>query len=178
MRETFIHEGAALENPDHKHLRQATIGALWTNVANGSKGRRIIGQAQMDIGGIIGKWAAARAEMQMNEWFGEVPDFVITLDANYCAICGDAEFCALVEHELYHCAQAKDMFGQPRFSKATGLPIFEMRGHDVEEFNGIVRRYGADAAGVREMVDAAIKGPEIARVRIEHACGTCRLRVA
>ncbi|WP_420376855.1 putative metallopeptidase [Sinorhizobium medicae] len=53
-----------------------------------------------------------------------------------------------------------------------------MRGHDVEDFVGVVRRYGADAAGVRAIVDAANRPPEIARANIAHACGTCQLRVA
>ncbi|NRP70767.1 hypothetical protein ILFOPFJJ_01649 [Ensifer psoraleae] len=84
----------------------------------------------------------------------------------------------LVEHELYHAAQETDAFGAPKFSKSTGRPIFTIRGHDVEEFVGVVRRYGADAAGVRAMVDAANQKPEIARVQIAHPCGTCQLRVA
>ncbi|WFU89479.1 hypothetical protein QA644_10785 [Rhizobium sp. CC1099] len=32
--------------------------------------------------------------------------------------------------------------------------------------------------GVRAMVDAANQKPEIARVQIAHACGTCQVRVA
>jgi hypothetical protein len=126
----------------------------------------------------MGKWSRARAEQQIVAWFGSIPDFIITLDAEYCRHCGDAEFMALVEHELYHAAQDKDDFGQPKFSKSTGLPVFTVRGHDVEQFVGVVRRYGADASGVREMVDAANRPPEIARAYIEHACGTCNLRVA
>lgn len=69
------------------------------------------------------------------------------------------------------------MFGQPKFRRS-GLPAFAIKGHDVEQFVGVVRRYGADATGVREMVDAAKAAPEIANVSIAQACGTCRLRVA
>ncbi|MQV46648.1 putative metallopeptidase [Sinorhizobium medicae] len=114
----------------------------------------------------------------VKQWFGFVPDFIITLDAEYCRACGDAEFMALVEHELYHSAQETDAFGAPKFSPSTGLPVFTIRGHDVEEFVGVVRRYGADAAGVRAIVDAANRPPEIARAQIAHACGTCQLSVA
>ncbi|MQU78407.1 hypothetical protein FB009_109180 [Sinorhizobium medicae] len=115
--------------------------------------------------------------MQIKQWFGFVPDFIITLDAEYCRHCGDAEFMALVEHELYHAAQDTDAFGAPKFSRSTGRPVFTIRGHDVEEFVGVVRRYGADAAGVRALVDAANGPPEIAKAQISHACGTCRLRI-
>jgi hypothetical protein len=174
---TFIESGATLYNDDHRHLNFATLGALWTNVPNGRAGRRVIGQCEMGLPPLA-KWGRARMERQLLDWFGQVPDFVLTFDAYYAAECGDAEFMALVEHELYHAAQARDPFGAPRFNKQTGRPIFTMRGHDVEEFVGVVRRYGAEAAGVREMVDAANRGPEIARVSIAQACGTCRLRAA
>lgn len=174
---TFIESGADLYNDDHRHLNFASLGALWTNVPNGRAGRRIIGQAERGLPP-AGKWMRARIELQLMQWFGQVPDFLLTFDAAYCAECSDAEFMALVEHELYHCGQAVDIFGAPRFNKQTGLPIFTMRGHDVEEFVGVVRRYGADAAGVREMVDAAARPPEIAPVRIAQACGTCQLRAA
>ena len=176
-RSSFIDEDADLVNEDHVHLRSATIGALWTNVPNGRHGRRIIGQAEMGLPP-AGKWSRARIELQLQQWFGDVPDFVLTFDAEYCATCSDAEFCALVEHELYHCGQELDAFGAPKFRKSTGLPAFTMRGHDVEEFIGVVRRYGADAAGVRALVDAANRGPEISKASIGHVCGTCQLRVA
>ncbi|WP_426289054.1 putative metallopeptidase [Ensifer adhaerens] len=176
---TFIDPASPVHNPDHAHLAHADIGYLWTTVGNSKKGRRVIGQCETGSPqGTMGKWSRARAEMQVKQWFGHLPDFIITLDADYCRECGDAEFMALVEHELYHAAQDVDAFGAPKFSKSTGRPVFVIRGHDVEEFVGVVRRYGADAAGVRAMVDAANRKPEIARVQIAHACGTCQLRVA
>lgn len=173
---TFIESGAPLYNEDHKHLNFATIGALWTNVANGRAGRRVVGQCEMGLPP-INKWGRGRMERQMLDWFGEVPDFVLTFDAEYAAGCSDDEFCALVEHELYHAGQERDPFGAPKF-RPSGLPAFALRGHDVEEFVGVVRRYGAAAAGVQALVDAAKAGPEIAQVHIAQACGTCRLRVA
>lgn len=177
-RAAFIDEDAALVNEDHAHLRQADIGFLWTNVPNSRKGRAIIGTAERgQPQGAMGKWAKARAEAQVRGWFGEVPDFIVTIDALYAAECGDAEFAALVEHELYHCAQEHDAFGAPRFNRY-GQPIWTMRGHDVEEFVGVVRRYGADAAGVRDLVDAANRGPEISGVRVAHLCGICQRSAA
>jgi hypothetical protein len=172
---TFIEDGAPLQNEEHAHLRDARIGVLWTIVENGRNGRSIVGQAELgsSIGG-MGKWTKARAEQQIVEWFGDVPDFVITFYAPYADSCDDATFCALVEHELSHCAQEKDEYGVPRFKKSTGLPAFCMRGHDVEEFISVVRRYGADAAGVRAMIDAAAEGPTIASADIGFACGTCQ----
>lgn len=176
-RSTFIDDGAPLLNEDHAHLRSAVIGALWTNVTNGRHGRRIVGQCEMGLPP-AGKWQRSRVELQLTQWFDDVPDFLLTFDAEYASTCSDAEFCALVEHELYHAGQERDAFGAPKFRKMTGLPAFTLRGHDVEEFVGVVRRYGADAANVRAMVDAANRGPDISRASIAHACGTCQLRVA
>ncbi|WP_291162717.1 putative metallopeptidase [Ensifer sp. SSB1] len=163
-----------VHNPDHAHLAHADIGFLGTIVGNSKKGRRVIGQCETGSPqGAMGKWSRARAEMQVKQWFGHVPDFIITLDADYCRGCGDAEFMALVERELYHAAQDVDAFGAPKFSRSTGRPVFVIRTH--EAFAGVARRWSA--AGVRATV-AADQKPEIARVQSAHACGACQLRTA
>lgn len=175
-RATFIDDDATLRNEDHQHLAFATLGALWTNVPNGRHGRRVVGQAEMGLPP-AGKWLRGRIEMQLAAWFTVPPIFLLTFDAEYCAECSDAEFMALVEHELYHCGQERDPYGAPKFRK-DGSPAFAMRGHDVEEFVGVVRRYGASAAHVEAMVTAANEGPTISPVRVSQACGTCLLRAA
>lgn len=164
-----------LYNPEHDHLADATIGFLWAGVENKRKGRQIIGQCEMGLPP-LGKWARGRMELQLAQWFGTVPDFLITIDAGYADTCSDAEFCALVEHELLHAGQDKDIFGSLAFKK-DGTPKFALRAHDVEEFVSIVARYGSKAAHVEAMVDAAKKRPQIAQVDIAAACGTCFLRV-
>lgn len=175
---TFIADDGPLANEDHAHLAAATIGFLWTNVENRRKGRTVIGTAENgQPQGAMGKWGRARVVQQTVGWFGSVPDFIITIDAAWWVKASDAESCALIEHELYHCAQDKDEFGSPKFNQQTGRPVFGMRGHDVEQFIGVVRRYGAGASGVRAMVDAANAGPMIAAADIARCCGTC-LRAA
>ena len=173
---TFINEGAALENPEHAHLQNAHFGALWTNVANSKNGRSIVGQCELGDPMAMGKWAKAKARIQVEQWFGRIPDFILTFDAPYAAQCSDIEWCALVEHELLHAAQERDQFGAPKFSASTGRPIFGIRGHDVQEFVSIVRRYGADAARVRELVDAANQVPLIGSTGVMQACGVCQSR--
>lgn len=175
---TFIAEGATLANPDHEHLRDARIGFLWTGVMATRHMNAIVGQAEMPrFQG--NKWSKARQEQQMIEWFGDLPDFVITIDARYAAQCDDVTFCALVEHELYHCGQELDAFGAPKFSRSTGLPCYGIKGHDVEEFVGVIRRYGVGAGAGQTLafVEAAQRGPEIGRAKISGACGTCRALV-
>ena len=123
--------------------------------------------------------AVSRAEQQLREWFGREPRFLITLDATYCVQCTDAEFCALVEHELYHCGHLTDEFGQPAYTK-DGQPKLGIRGHDVEEFVGVVARYGIGEADsyLGRLILAAAKGPTVAPIRVAQACGTCLLRAA
>lgn len=176
---TFIADDAPLLNEEHAHLRYANLAFLWTNVPNARGTNRIVGQAEFNPPAVIGKWARARAEAQLMDWFGSVPTFLITLDATYAETCGDAEFCSLVEHELYHCGQERDEFGAPKFRKS-GAPAFAMRGHDVEEFVGIVRRYGVGAAAGQTLalVEAAQRGPTIAPAALSKACGTCLKQAA
>lgn len=172
---TFIQEGAPLHNPEHTHLFTASIGVLWTNTPNKRQGRSVLGQAEFKPpGGTMGKWARARAQAHLAGWFGTTSlDFLITLYAPYAAVCSDAAFCALVEHELLHCGQDKDEFGAAKFSRSTGEPIYCIRGHDIEQFTSVVVRYGADAAGVRALVAAAELGPVIDDGQIAMCCGTC-----
>jgi hypothetical protein len=175
--ETFLDEDSALFNPDHAHLHDAHLGVLWTNCDNSKNMRTVIGQAELMPPMAMGKWQRARACQQIGEWFGSMPDFLLTFSAPASIGMDDASFCALIEHELYHCAQERDAFDMPKFRK-NGMPAFAIRGHDVEEFVGVVARYGADAAGVTAMVEAAQRGPTVGRASIAGVCGTCHLKAA
>lgn len=172
----IISEEGVLHNPDHLHLLEADIVFMWASNAFAKKGRTVLGQCE-EVMMRAGGWQKARMEQQMHEWFGRIPEFIITLAADYCAQCSDLEFCALVEHELYHIAQETDEFGAPKFYRDSGLPKLKLRGHDVEEFVGVVRRYGA-SHDVQQLVDAANRPAEVAHIDIARACGTCMLKLA
>jgi hypothetical protein len=175
-RQTFIDDGAELQNEDHSHLRHASLGALWTNVSNARAGRSIIGQCEHGIPP-LGKWQRARFEMQLMGFFGDVPDFVLTFDARFCADADDVTFAALVEHELLHAGQEKDEFGAPKFRKS-GRPAFAIRAHDFEGFIGIAARYGAIEPGVKELMAALSKPPLFSALDVSIVCGTCEARRA
>lgn len=180
VRAMIIEEGGRLHNPEHRHLMDAAIGFMWASHGYTKAGKRVLGLTEdLELSGRGNAWQRMRAEQQMREWFGEPPRFLITLDAFYCSEAGDAEFCALIEHELYHCGQRNDEFGNPAFDKS-GRPKLAIRGHDVEEFVGVVRRYGVGDPGsyLADMIRAVAAGPEIAPIRVSQACGTCLLRVA
>jgi hypothetical protein len=124
-------------------------------------------------------WTKGRTEQQLREWFGAVPDFVITLDANWFEReATNLARCAVIEHELHHCAQQTDEYGSPRFSRATGLPLWEIAGHDVEEFMSVVRRYGAWSPELQEMGSAIVNAPEIGAADVDGICGSCLRRAA
>ncbi|MCE1058612.1 hypothetical protein LU646_12070 [Pseudomonas alloputida] len=171
----ILADTGSIHNPEHGHLIDASIGVLWASAAFSKKGRSVLGQAeQMMIR--AGGWQKARQEQQMREWFGEEPEFLITLAGDYCVQCSEAEFCALIEHELYHIGHKLDKYGAPAFGD-DGMPKLEMRGHDVEEFVGVVRRYGP-SHDVQQLIDAASRPPEVAKINISRACGTCLLKSA
>lgn len=171
----ILADTGSIHNEDHAHLIDGDIRIMWASSGFAKQGRVVLGQAEQ-VAFRAGGWQKARMEQQMLDWFGEVPAFIITLAADFCATCTDLEFCALVEHELYHIAQATDNEGSPKFTEE-GMPKLEMRGHDVEEFIGVVRRYGASTE-VQALVDAANQPAEVAKLHIARACGTCLLKSA
>lgn len=74
-----------------------------------------------------------------------MPNYLITIDATYAQQANDVDFCALIEHELYHIAHKKDQYGTPSYNRKTGKPNLAIQGHDVEEFTGVVvHRFGAN----------------------------------
>lgn len=178
IRREVLQDTGSIHNPEHKHVGFADFEVLWASAGFGKQMRTVIGQAEQ-VMFRAGGWQKARMEAQMRAWFGRVPAWLLTFDGSYAAQCSDAEWCALVEHELYHVGHAKDEFGAPAFTK-DGLPKIAMRGHDVEEFVGVVKRYGVgDPDGAIAQLAAAARGtPEVAPIRIAQACGTCLLRAA
>ena len=164
-----------LFNPEHKHLRDADIAYLWARGAIQRQGRMVLGTCEQ-VAIRAGGWQRQRQEAQFLDWFGRVPQFLITLAGDFCASCADGEFAGLLEHEHYHIGQKMDEFGEPAFTK-DGTPRLGMRGHDVEEFVGVVRRYGP-SPDVKRLIDAAARAPEVAGINIAACCGTCMERAA
>lgn len=171
-------DGGQLHNPDHAHLEHADVRFLWAPGSFAKQGRTVLGTCE-EVLFRCNAWQKGRQQQQMADWFGTVPEFLITLDARYCLECSDAEFCAPVEHELYHIGQELDAFGSPAFTK-DGMPKLFLRGHDVEEFVGVVRRYGVGYPDgtLAQLVAAANAAPEVAKINIARACGTCLLKAA
>lgn len=172
VRATIINDAGALYNREHRHLQYAEIGMLWTNVRYEKRQRHIVGEARIGQPTGSNAWSKALRERQLRQWFGQVPDFVITLDAVWFARADAAYRLAVIEHELEHCSQATDDYGAPRFGR-DGRPRFAIKGHDLEIFVSQVRRYGAYNEALRELRGVLERGPTLDIGMIEALCGTC-----
>lgn len=173
----FLTIGGPLHNPDHDHIAELIhdneefLAFAWASSACMAKKRMVLGQCEKVMFN-QGGWKKARQEQQMRDWFRYVPVYLITIDASYCDQATDREFCALIEHELYHIGVERDEDGDPIISEMTGLPKHYLAGHDVEEFVGVVKRWGADES-VKRLIEVAKQAPFVSDVNISKCCGTC-----
>jgi hypothetical protein len=171
--ETLLTPESPLYNEEHWHLTGAPVGVLWTNVEQEKRGVTVAGTAEVPF--FRADWGSQRARVRLIEWFGSVPCGLITLYAPYWASVPYAAKLSLLEHEMYHLAIRTSRAGEPMFDPETGEPRLRVAAHDVEEFVGVVRRYGAgNAAGLTQaLVGAASRPAEIAEATIRACCGTC-----
>lgn len=173
----FLTIGGPLHNPDHDHIAELIhdneefLACAWASSACMAKKRMVLGQCEKVMFN-QGGWKKARQEQQMRDWFGYVPVYLITIDASYCDQATDRDFCALIEHELYHIGVERDEDGEALYSEMTGLPKHYLAGHDVEEFIGVTKRWGADES-VKRLVEVAKQAPFVSDVNISKCCGTC-----
>ncbi len=139
------------------HLREGEprILILFRNVPKTKGGRDVLGECMMPT---VQGSLRSMFEWLMVERFGFYPDFLIILDRGWWEAVDDQAREALVFHELMHADQAVDQYGAPRFNKDTGLPVWRIRAHDVEEFNAVVRRYGAWVPDISAFVRAVSHG--------------------
>lgn len=182
IRATFLNSEHRLFNADHAHLADADIGCLWTNAEEKQKGLVVAATAEMPS--VLGaRWCKAKARVQITDWFGEratqsgLPDFILTFDSVIAAATPNIEWCARVDHELYHCGQLTDEEGEPRYGFG-GAPLFAIKAHDVEAWVGVAERFGPVERNVRRLVEACKREPLIARADVQFACGTCGRGVA
>lgn len=108
--------GLAAEVVSHYHpaLQDAKMGFIFQDEASIRFGKQVLGTAQK----ISDKQRAAGLDM----------DYLITIALDVWKSLSLTQKKALIDHELCHCDYA---YGEAK-----------MRGHDIEEFNCIVERYG------------------------------------
>lgn len=150
-----------LRMPEHRHLVEddAVIHWLMREEPKVKQGRMILGTCYMPkVNGEL----SSLFDWMIERMLGEAPDFLIILDAGYWADATDLQREILVFHELSHADRARDADGEPKCSPITGEPLWAIRGHDIEEFNHVVARYGSQVHGVAEFIEAARHGDAVA----------------
>lgn len=130
---------------EHSHLQDATIGYMFRDDELTRHGKVTVAEAIL-VERILPsdkrwsrlvKWSIQHHVLKT----ATLPDFLILIDANIWEGLDPGQKLALVDHELSHASQAKDENGSPKFHK-DGRPVWSIRGHDVEEFCGVVERNG------------------------------------
>jgi len=132
---------------EHEHLRDAQIGYIFRDDEITRRGKVVeaeailverILQSEKRYGRIV-RWAILRVLPQ----FGETPpDFIVLIDRNIWEGLQLEERVALIDHELSHCWYATEDDGVTQKFHMDGSPWWAIRGHDVEEFCGVVERNG------------------------------------
>lgn len=126
---------------EHKHLAENEVRFLWLMRASPATmgGREVIGMVhEVDVKGRLRDLFFQLLVKQ----YGFMPDFIVTMSAEWWREATPLQREALVHHELAHVRQALDKNGEPRVNKQTGEPILALVAHDLEEFQSTVERYG------------------------------------
>lgn len=147
-----------LRMPEHRHLVEDECAIDWLMRAEPKvkQGRQILGTCYMPrVNGEL----SSLFDWMLERQFGRFPTFLIILDAEYWKEATPLQREILVFHELRHADRARDADGEPKCNPVTGEPMWAIRGHDIEEFNSVVARYGStDVHGVAEFIEAARQG--------------------
>jgi hypothetical protein len=115
---------------------------------------------------ILGQMALPVAQGSMRDLFAWLlgkacesvfPDFILTIERDWWTSATDLQRNALVFHELCHCGHDTDKEGMLKFTDE-GRPVYTIVGHDIEEFDAVVARYGAWNAGITAFRDAMREG--------------------
>lgn len=138
--------------PEHEHLAagEAVIEWLLKRDEKVKAGRQVLGTCHMP-----------RVQGELNpcfEWllerfFGHVPNFLIILDRDWWFEATPLAREILCYHELSHAAHKKDRFGDPLYD-AEERPVWTIAGHSIEEFESVVRRYGAWSPDLKSFMAA------------------------
>jgi hypothetical protein len=127
---------------EHAHLRDAKIAIAWRfGKKADADGRIWLGMTKK----------GSDLDRSLHGY-----DFVIVLnhDAWNQASFSEAQMTALLDHDLSHCAVAHDTNGQVKLDEL-GRKVWRIRKHDLEEFEGVVKRRGLWKSDVRSFVEAA-----------------------
>lgn len=142
-----------LELEEHAHILENDLRLEFLMACDGvfKGGKTVIGTTHLPT--VQGRLKSL-FEMLLAQFFGAMPDFLITLDLPWWEQATPTEREALVYHELKHIQQETDKFGEPKFDR-DGNPTFGLVEHDITAFHDEVRRYGAWTTDIEDFLAAA-----------------------
>jgi hypothetical protein len=142
-----------IELEEHVHFKEYSIrvGFLLRVEAKVKAGRHVLGQAMLPT--VQGELKPL-FEQLLFQWLGRPVQFLIILDRDYWLEADDITRMALLEHEMMHIKQELNKEGDLKFDR-DGNPCFGLVGHDLEEFNYIVRKYGSWKGDISSFLAAA-----------------------
>lgn len=144
-----------IELDEHVHFKDEEIPVefLLRVTPRVKAGRQVLGSVMIPaVQGLL----KDLFEQLLGQFFGRMPHFLIVLDRDFWMEADAVTRAALLEHELMHVKQEIDKNGDLKFDR-DGNPVFGLVGHDVEEFNYIVRKYGAWKSDIADFLAAAQK---------------------
>lgn len=143
---------------EHQHLRGDVAQIDWLFRLNPKR------KAQRWI---LGMCYLPRINSDLNDVFqallaekvGRNPDFLIVLSWDYWRDATAAQREILCFHELMHCSQEQDIYGTPKFT-VDGTPKWAIKGHDIEEFDAVMLRYGAHSPDAQRFIKSYLDHEE------------------
>lgn len=145
---------------EHAHLQAANIGYVFRDDELRRHGQPIAAEAIMvdrilqseKRYGRMVKWTLQHHILKTEE----LPDFLVLIDRNIWGGYDAEERLALMDHELSHCWYETEEDGETQKFAKDGSPKWAIRGHDVEEFCGVVARRGLWNPALVEMARTMI----------------------
>ena len=130
-----------------------SVGFLMRHYDLVEGGRFVLGA--MHLPTVQGKLKGVFDWMIRRMFDGELPDFLMILDADYWESASPLQREILVYHETCHMALKMNRDGDIVLDDMTGRPKWKLVGHDVEEFTAVVAKYGAHDHDLQSFVAAA-----------------------
>ncbi|MBY3621096.1 hypothetical protein M2444_004770 [Paenibacillus sp. PastF-3] len=131
---------------EFKDLKNCNIIARFRTGNWNSKGRQVLGRAKV---------------LTALERYETKAEAVIIINKNAWQFLDDRMKEALVTHELCHYLVPTDKHGSPKLNKNDKRPVLQICGHDIEEFQLVVKKYGLWMTDTREFFDAARQGEQL-----------------
>lgn len=144
-----------LAMPEHEHLtaNEVPIGYLMRNDPK-HKGNKVELGSVHEVKSMFQGGFKELGLQLLAGLLGELPAYLVVLNAPWWDAASAMEKEALVFHELAHIQQAIDRYGAPKFDR-DGLPVFKCVEHDIGEFNSVVARYGHWTPDISNFINAA-----------------------